>query len=1694
MNNIPSELISFAIGFGPSIIFVLMILWGLLIGYFRGFRKSLVFLIHAFIAFNICFILFLTLANNHDFDKFLVTTINKFGGENFIQNTLKVSSDCETFREMFYEFIPKQMSLVDGIALILKDNGNYLDALVDMAYRIVFAVVLMLLYNFLIFIMWIIYLIFYNNKKYINKYMYLYEKGEIDRKYEKRRFSGMAISGLRKIVSGLIFLSFVGTAYYIISGDIGTEQQKNIKFEDENVNLVYGAYSSVSSYGSQGIFKILNSCRDSNDIPYYLFAADLVFQGSIKNATTGVTQNVYFRDELAQYIKFTKSTFNLLIKYDENNLIERINNGNLDNAYIMETLSKMFKNESFVEEFDIIIEEFDTNSYFINLGFSLMDTIMNNIDKMEFLKNVDEKTLEPLKIMFTDGYYSKAIPYEAKLYEESLKNHDMPYTLKTIRPSDLLTSDDIKIIFDILGVYLKNSETESSNPTKAIMATIPYIKELSILSGNRKEELNPVFKRLIAYVKYSLLGGDSQYIKSNDDFSTEFYISKAYDNVSWIDELNIISNVASDVLDLYNDNFVENKNIFGAIVSLYDSKNSSYYRYQDTINKLVNYLSSSYALSYVLSSSLVLDNILNSLVTTVPNMTIPDSISLGNSYDEIGRITSYGELYYLIMGLDAFLSQKDTAIVLNDIISGNISDTSYLLETLFNALNNVENGLKVSESIVGSDILTSMFSGVLTDESLFKDFKIYIDDSVYENLDAKIIKKEELALLFDNGTTLIDLANPIIKGEAVGNDFYIDLIQNEKLLNILDSKIIEGTFSSLISNYLDTNEFIVMPQSFIDKNGYISIGSKDSEVKKIIKAVIDTSLDLNLIINGMNNDSLKNDLTNMIINLKEEELNKIFESNILHYSISNYLIEHGNNMLGELSVIIPNDVCNMLENDTVLKVIKKNELINFFISVQKIFPTTTEIMANDLLALLCRNTEVMENEIISVTLAKAIADDASSTDKKLGDLTNVLEIPTRFNASNLGRAEYLGENFNKSNPWYFEAQALVNALEEILQFKSNPDKHLSGNVDEITNEIMSIFKTLNEPHNKYTTETKLDYIYRSEIFVATLSKQINNTNLLDSLSDHVIDSIQDKEYKKGFYTFKKNEIKSLIDIVNLYDISITDSDVSSKIDEIASDVSNDVLGIVNELTIEEKEKIHISPDATKTKLDVLYSSSIVKEILTSELDNILLTNNLASLDSLSLDENENFDTRKASLVKDSFGYYKEDEIKSLVNLLDILGYDINGDNEITEESLGNLLNQHENTKISNLRYLYNQYITSIIIYNALNNITNSFSFEIPNDAKIYKDSVYFDALKYEEAYAMLVYTKEIGLDSIDVENMDLAKIEANIDTLANSRLVSSMMYGVIKSNVDSIVVPLDALDSSRRYIKLDEFNRFLAILTNNKDSIFSKNENGNYNLTKLMINSESLDIDTIISICEGESYVFTATVVTVLIGNIDSIEGLVMPYHFYEAGSKEAFEAKTNNIWLTSLELHKLASGGKILGIDLSNVEEKTISDIDYTSMSDSDIDTITSSQILRATITYCIRINNKPASTIFSKKYVYTLDRYKAGGKEKICSLSQEEVVKSIKAIQAINNVKGTKGLAVGFEFTDLQNLDQEIINIMMSSGIFRCQISSVILSYPAAAIFGLGEEETIIYLNDATTKKEKILTENEAITILNTLKMSSI
>ena len=99
-----------------------------------------------------------------------------------------------------------------------------------------------------------------------------------------------------EVVAALISLSFLGSALYMIAGK-GEGSVENVDFGDETTNQVFSMYRSFDKYGTNGIYKVLNAIDNDDDVPLYLFAADLVLQGSYVEIVEPVRKYIFYGNE-----------------------------------------------------------------------------------------------------------------------------------------------------------------------------------------------------------------------------------------------------------------------------------------------------------------------------------------------------------------------------------------------------------------------------------------------------------------------------------------------------------------------------------------------------------------------------------------------------------------------------------------------------------------------------------------------------------------------------------------------------------------------------------------------------------------------------------------------------------------------------------------------------------------------------------------------------------------------------------------------------------------------------------------------------------------------------------------------------------------------------------------------------------------------------------------------------------------------------------------------------------------------------------------------------------------------------------------------------------------------------------------------------------------------------------------------------
>ena len=1484
--NYKSQISVFFIAYFPTIMFFLVILLTMLVSFLRGIRKTRISIVHSLIAFTICLILFIALVEDKNVDAFLLNVTNSIVGKGGMQRIFGVSEDCLTFREIFIEFIPKQLNFMDGIALIAKDNGKYLSSLVDVSYRLVFGIVLYFVYWIFRFILWIIYLIFYNERKYVRKREKKYENGLIDSPYRKKRLLSTFVGFGKGLVSALIMISFVGMFFYIFAGGLGDKKTtEKIQTHNETVNFAFDAYSELETYGTKGIFKVLNAVRDEKNMPYYLFAANMIFQGKIEDGKE--TTNVYLIDELATYVNFSKNTFNLFLKYDKENIVKLVNQE--ENINIMDEIVKVFKNENFQREFEELITQFETKTYFVNLTLSLIDSLSNHLTDVQFTQGLSQDILTPLRIMFEEGYLCEDIPYERELLVKktttrgSSSYNENDYILDCIKPSELLTRDDVFNIYKVFVSFLTNvyqSDNTVDSILNALKESLPNIKNLSILSGSRAGELDGVFRRIYSYLENKYLGGDSEIVQ----LTSSSYEDKRYTSISWVEELSMLVDVLDSGLTLYDENFKEfdNSELLDKILTLFEDKN------KDKLNKVLNAVSSSRIIGELFGTKFFVENYESITQNLLSSISFPEGISFGNIYDNEGHFKDFGEFYYVIRGLNALMSNADTKDLIADLTNPENSDVDpfQLLSRISGILSSRYGAQTIGDAVVDSRIIDSILSAYLIENKNISDgVTIYIDDSILEKNSngetINIIQKEELRELFSNFPTFVEVAEPMMNNEGIKQEELLELVKDQRVIKMLDSKIIEGTISYLAANNITGT--IIIPQSMKDGVDLITTGNHTSEVRKLIEVLNEVDINLEALTGESLDEDTRKSLINLFKSLDEKSLDLVLSSNILYYTISNFLNENGDKVVGALQLIVPDIANEPLVNDTIDKVIKKEILREFIYDIRAIIPED-EVLTIDLLSLIIQNKYVMDNLIISVTTANLIANEL----QQLSTLKDVLDIPTKYNNENYGNKTKLKEEFSTTNPWYLEAKALINALNLIMVFDDE------GKIDYeyLADDIISQIPTLNDTIQG-TNETKLDKLYDSEIFVRTLSANIDSKLSGTSMIDQ---DILDKAKVYGTGNYRKSDIRALVNALKLYDIDIDSSDIG---DIIYEDVKSNLTHYLDKM----------SEYNNKSKLDLLYESSIIKALFTNNIKQVLIDNKIVEESSL-------------TLCYDSNDYLRQGEIESLIYLLKTL--DIDDIDNVNPEMMMNDIN---NITTDDIDVLYKYNLTALLLYKVLNDSNKVY---IANEARIQKNGKIYDAINKEEAMA-LVYaltTLDVSLDDMSIGDVNFDTVD--IDIISKSTIISSIFYKSIK-NISDIVVPAVVKisakdDTDKAYITINEFKEFLTIIKENKNTFFGDGEIALERLSD--IEPSDISPELIIRMCSSRilSTTLAYKISSYLPGRTitqinDSPENIMEQYKC--AGQRDELEKK-DNVWIERNEMRNLAYALDALGVTYDDIENET--------------------------------------------------------------------------------------------------------------------------------------------------------------------------
>lgn len=1386
-----TEMIKLLMWVVPLSLFLLFFVFGLLFGIWRGFRKSLILGIQALVAFAAVVITYVIFVNNPNTDSLLVSIPNGVMGPNYLQAQMGVSPDNTTLSQCLIELLSKNNNdYGSAISSIAAENAEYIATMANLIVRFVLAIVVVIIYLLLVFILYLIYLIFYPERRHKRKVERQIEEAKRTKPYKKHRLLGMLLGIVRGTVSGVVILSFFGSLLFMIAGT-GEKQYQSIDFGDPQMNSYYDMYSQIAQYGNTGIFKVLNSLKNKDGLPYYLYATELVFSGTTKDKD-GNTVKFRTTEEFAAYTGFANDTVALMAKYGETELKEiyaLVKNGAMDNQegqnQVFAKMTAIFTKPGFQDEYNALIDNFDAKVFFANFAISLIDSVAAHIDEF----NLDGDTGEILKILFKKGYLSPKIAEEKALIDAGTTTGDKAY----FTPSVIITKNDAKMLMKaVIGVLAL--DVMQGDTVQRILnisdGIIPYIKQLSILSQERKTEANPVLSRLYKYLDENMVSkAMAESTGSNAEIKTQLVydaIIENADQIDWISEIQTLLDTGANVCKLGKNVYDPTKEykdmeylnlVFSVFEGEKKTENIGYY------NSIQNSLSNSLLLGAVLQSTAIHDKLVGALKNVAPEVYISKNISYANSGEAKGEIYNLLDTLKSICEKDSSRNSLKTFI---NKINDKMTDTERLelISSFLKTLDDGEVGKRPLDYIMKSQLFKSVLSGVIiSKKDLGNGIELYIPDSsllLEDGVRVNVITDDELGKALNSLTNVIDVIVPFI---TEGNVHYNDIdyiIQNIDADELLQSKIIEGSIASILKNKLATmgGEMIVIPTSLnADIEAWLSTPEKDGEIKVILTGLKQSGLHISVFTNEYetDDDRLKA-IIDELNNVTEESLNTLLNSKLLSYSISKTISTVD---MGGLSIIVPNEVRELTGDEVLPYTISNAEVLKLISSVKLLiadgFSDLNKVVKN----VINNRDTVLDSVVIGATVSSFVAND-----EKMNFLSIPNDLKLEASADNI-------LNYTDGCQWDFELGFLFDALVEILDV----DNLNFDDTSAIQDQIMDMVADLNEASTTNPNLTKLEVCYISTVLWSTLSNKIDELITTDILANQVVKNLAKSQYMgeagNDYFLFSSTEISALIDTITVFDLDLNNLNMDT-------------------ITGEVKKLNEIPEGREESKLHTAYKSVLIKYILSEKLDEIL-TADLIERDVRDYSEIKTY----MSYENSKYYHYEENEVAAMIDSINVLGIDFNNFNmddiAATVMSLNDNYDSLDPSKGTKLHKIYESIAIRYIIAKQLDSVLTSevIIAEARDSGNVKNFTTYndnnYNYYKEDELSAMLYSLAELGITDINNFNMDVvadnalnlneAKVSnaegtSKLDVIYNSKVVSYILSDKITSNIMTMVNPL----------------------------------------------------------------------------------------------------------------------------------------------------------------------------------------------------------------------------------------------------------------------------------------------------------------
>lgn len=1324
------DFVAFLVKWVPTVLFTAIVLIATLFGVMRGLRKSLILLAHEVGIAALCILLYALLVKLPEVDVFMLKFVDLFfGGSGSFASALGVRTHCNGLKDVFVEWLP---TLINGdLNIMLSESKAYIYTLADLIYHVAFALILYIVFLVLDFIMYLIYLFCYSERKYKKKISKKYSENKVDRRYSKHRVGGGVVGLVRGVTIGLLSLSFMGTVLYVAAGR-GDGKMKEFDFGDDNINEYYEVYRSIESYGTYGIFKVLNSISSTEDVPYYLFAADLVFSGELNDEELGVSGNIVFREELSAYTDFARDTLELMLKYGGEDIKPLIKGEATKSAF--DTVLNVMTNEKFRAEFNDLISEFDAKTYIINFAMSFVNSAIANLDDMSFASAVSAENREILKILFTKGHLSDAIPDERAM-KEAFRGTPIQIVQPYINISKFVDKKDIRIIFNLVLDVLGQRVSTTDEVLQMTADVLSQVRKISLLNEKRAEELDPVLGRLYCYaVNCYLTEEGAEGVDYSDIYG---------ENIEWLSEINSFMDVTEASVNLYRNVAKDNKPL-DAVNSVFDKDNPDYeenIKYYDDITKCVL---SSRILGKTLATSKMYTLIENALGNLFEGIYIPRDMVYETVYNDKGELVKAGEMYNVLYGLSALGKNSDLLSMLGSFDKDR--DMEKFLKSLSETVvKEDENGNTLADYIVQSKLLRSVISAALINYG--GDYAYVPTVAREKNADGeavRFIKAEELTALFNSLSDLVDFILPVLQdGDADMKTAIAGFVEKDAFTNLLESStIFEGTLALHLVNALKDDSTVILPQPLIDNlDGWVTAGGRQGEIKNLLGALDAAQIKVADIVNGeFDGSGILDRFTSD--EFTDKDLQTCLKSSVLHYTMSDFLVG-GDSDFGSFRLIIPEVALQNLENDRISALVRKSEIENVLRLVKSLdLSAETDISAVLAKLVLKENKQMLsESYILSASIVGSLVENS--------DVNEMLRLSEKFTEA--ATTEKL-KKFNSSNPWKEEIVRLITSLDEIMSISSAEE--FVFDETKLTDSLSDFLKNMNAPSLTNWKVTRLTVSYASEIVRGAITARLD-----DLLAENIDEgSLYGAKSNDGYYTEK--ELKSLSDVLSIFDIDVMQLDA----DELTGRIKSEIL------TLNQPAEGY-----TGTKLSVVYPSVIFSGIMSKALDDVLLSRT----DEGDADEAEPMiDKNILYDIKAGSSRYKQSVIADLINSINALGL----------KDFDELNNLDMNTVIDNIEDM-DAVCASVIVRGVFTKQIGDNNTLGVDHPLAYEENI--KIIKANEIKAIVNLAGKLNnVGDTYFEDVSLSKIKANLfndDRSIKSYLILKAVSDSIKENTFLIV-------------------------------------------------------------------------------------------------------------------------------------------------------------------------------------------------------------------------------------------------------------------------------------------------------------------